>query len=81
MTTTYSSTSCNSENIIACSQLVSRGCCMHVFLVIIYSMYKPGPQKMIWVLLSFKIQTGYLGHVLLPVMMFGGSLITSELLL
>ena len=54
---------------------------MHVFLVIIYSMYKPGPQKMIWVLLSFKIQTGYLGHVLLPVMMFGGSLITSKLLL
>ena len=33
MTTTYSNTSCNSENIVACSQLVARGCCMHVFLV------------------------------------------------
>ena len=33
MTTTYSDTSCNSENIVACSQLVARGCCMHVFLV------------------------------------------------
>ena len=33
MTTTYESTSCNSENLVACCQLVARGCCMHVFLV------------------------------------------------
>ena len=33
MTTTYLSTSCNSENLVACSYLVARGCCMHVFLV------------------------------------------------
>ena len=30
MTTTYYSTSCNSENIVACSYLVARGYCMHV---------------------------------------------------
>ena len=37
MTATYTSTSCNSENVVACSQLVARGCCMHVFLVKIIS--------------------------------------------
>ena len=42
MTTTYLSTSCNSEHLVACSELVARGCCMHVFLVsILYIMLHP----------------------------------------